>query len=49
MVYVSVCMCLCVHVSMYIYISVCVVCVPFISLVSLACMPNELKSAQCEF
>ena len=37
------------HVSVYIYISLCVVCVPFINLVSLACMPNKPKSAKCEF
>ena len=47
---VSVSVCLCVHVSVCNCISVCVCGVSsFITLVSLACMPNEPKSAKCEF
>ena len=34
------CFCLCVHMCDH---------VPFINLISLACMPIELKSAKCEF
>ena len=46
----DICICLSVHVSVCIYISVCVcVCVSFINLVSLACMPNELKVQNVSF
>ena len=49
-----VCVCLCILVTQYIYVHVSVhmqvyVCgVPNIKFVSLACMPNEPKSAKCE-
>ena len=43
----SVCVCMCLSVSVFLCVCVCVV--SFINLVSLACFPNEPKSAKCEF